>query len=181
MAIEQLVTKKMPSTSEIIEEIHLNFVRNYAIRKAILESEVLKDIEIFKIISNSCFNIALTEWCKLFGSERDQSHWKNCNERGFSHINDVLQKVNIPESEFESLKNDIKNFRDKYVSHADIKDIEELYVPYLSKVVEMVFFSYEIFSIRSFIYNKDLKLEFKQIYNDTQNIENQYIRQNTNK
>ena len=49
MAIERLVTKKMPSTPKIIEEIHLNFVRNYAIRKAILESKILKDIEIFKI------------------------------------------------------------------------------------------------------------------------------------
>ena len=171
LAIELLVTKKMPSTPEIIEEIHLNFVRNYAIRKAIRESEVLKDIEIFKIISNSCFNIALTEWCKLFGSERDQSHWKNCNERGFSHINDVLQKVNIPESEFESLKNDIKNFRDKYVSHADINEIEKLKVPYLSEGFEMVFISYEIFALKNRMYNKNLKLEFEQIYKDTQHFE----------
>ncbi len=171
MAIELLVTKKMPSTPEIIEEIHLNFVRNYAIRKAIRESEVLKDIEIFKIISNSCFNIALTEWCKLFGSERDQSHWKKCDVRGFRDINDVLKDVNILECEFELLKENIKKFRDKYVSHADINEIEKLKVPYLSEGFEMVFISYEIFALKNRMYNKNLKLEFEQIYKDTQHFE----------
>ena len=181
MAIEPLVTKKMPSTPEIIEEIHLNFVRNYAIRKAILESQVLKDIEIFKIISNSCFNIALTEWCKLFGSERDQSHWKKCDARGFSDINDVLKDVNIIECEFKLLKEDIKKFRDKYVSHADIDEIEKLKVPYLSEGVEMVFISYKIFSLKNRIYNKNLNLEFERIYKDTQSLEKKYINQKTNK
>jgi ABC-type ATPase involved in cell division len=69
------------------------------------------------------------------------------------------------------LKQTIKKFRDKYVSHADINKIEKLNVPYLSKGVEMVFISYEIFSIKNRIYNKNLKLEFEQIYKDIQNLE----------
>ena len=65
----------------------------------------------------------------------------------------------------------IKKFRDKYVSHADINEIEKLKVPYLSEGFEMVFISYEIFALKNRMYNKNLKLEFEQIYKDTQHFE----------
>lgn len=57
------------------------------------------------LFSNNCLMMAAVEWCKVFGSERNnKTHYTTCIEK-LEGIDETVEKI--------------KDFRDRYISHYD--------------------------------------------------------------
>ena len=73
------------------------------------------------VFSNNCLMMAAVEWCKVFGSERNnKTYYTNCIEE-LDEINDTA--------------NEMKEFRDKYIAHSDFYNKP---VPIMEKAVNVV-------------------------------------------
>ncbi|AMD92006.1 hypothetical protein AXF15_02005 [Desulfomicrobium orale DSM 12838] len=75
-------------------------------------------------VSNSLLNMCILEWCKLF-CEKDGKHfWKNGveDEREFKNGLFKLEVMQGGEAEFDKYKKEIREYRDKYVAHRDLKE-----------------------------------------------------------
>ena len=73
------------------------------------------------VFSNNCLMMAAVEWCKVFGSERNnKTYYTNCIEE--------LDGI-------ENIANDMKEFRDKYIAHSDFYNKP---VPIMEKAVNVV-------------------------------------------
>ncbi|MGF1903486.1 hypothetical protein [Aliivibrio sifiae] len=64
---------------------------------------------------------AVTSWCKLFGSDKDEGHWKKAipevNHEKFREF--LLTSTNLTLDEFSDYRQKMINFRNKWVVHHD--------------------------------------------------------------
>jgi len=145
----------------IIKFLHVNIVRNYATYTAIHNDfERLSQSNFWRITYNATLDIAVIDWCKLFGGYKETTHYRNCTERG---INDfaaqVLSVCKIIEPEYGSLHSSIIKYRDKAAVHIDLDDWR-LDIPYLKKAIDVTYASFDIFTQNCGLQDLDLRMEF---------------------
>ena len=150
----------------IINFIHIDCARNYAIYRAIdaqLESRDLNS-NFWRVARNSCRDMAIIQWCKLFGSWSETTHWKN-----HSFIKDfeieILKKTNISYDLWKKIHDCILEYRDKNVAHIDLDDWERN-IPFMSLAMEILYCSYDAFISPSYN-NLNLRDEFIRVFDDT--------------
>jgi hypothetical protein len=95
------------------------------------------------LISNNFFDIAVLEWCKVFGSKGEATHWS-------SHVKDpdafragLLARLSMSEADWVIYWEKIKSYRDQFVAHHDPKLANSAY-PDLTPALSACFFYYEI-------------------------------------
>jgi hypothetical protein len=152
----------------IAKYLHVSSVRNYAIRKAIEDNfEALKHSNFWCVVANSTLDIAVIDWCKLFGSYSESTHFKNCKERGITDFNkQVLATANIELTDYKLLHESFLTYRDKSVAHVDIDEWQVL-VPYLHNAVEITYISFDVFTANVGIKGLDIRQEFNAQYDAT--------------
>lgn len=126
-------------TKNIIIHLHANFIRNYAIRRAIEDnSATLVEKNLWRILSNSCLDIAVINWCNLFGAYSESTHWQSCKLRGIIDFeNQILNACGISKDDYKSLHHSIKNYRDRAVAHIDLDDWQ-VNVPFMHNAYKLV-------------------------------------------
>ena len=73
------------------------------------------------VLSNNCLMMAAVEWCKIFGSEHNNvTHYTKCIDK--------LEGI-------ETTVNEMKEFRDKYISHYDFYNKP---IPFMDKAVNVI-------------------------------------------
>lgn len=107
----------------IIDEILYSFALNREIRPS-ERDEIIYDPYLRRFwlsISNNAVLLAIINWCKLFGSERN-------NDMYFSHFVSKERVFNrIGETSFLQLSKKMRNIRDKFAAHEDRKsEIERI-------------------------------------------------------
>jgi hypothetical protein len=92
-------------------------VRNVAYYRSL---EPLKDdfnqnywIHIF----NNFFDIAVLEWCKVFGSRAEGTHWSNYVKDQEVFRKGLLGKIGMSEAAWQIYWESIKNYRDELLAH----------------------------------------------------------------
>ena len=68
------------------------------------------------LIFNNFLDIAVLEWCKVFGSNNDATHWSNKITKKDKFRAELLARLNYTESEWEAYWNNIKGYRDCVVA-----------------------------------------------------------------
>ncbi|EGR2813262.1 hypothetical protein DMW00_25330, partial [Vibrio parahaemolyticus] len=112
-----------------------HFARNAAYYRAGWDKGQLLVSSQFWVNTNSnCFDLAVMEWCKLFGSKRDKHHWSKVlsDEIGFEKELESL----IPTA-IEDPRLCMKAYRDKFVAHLDLENTIKL--PSLDVPLESTF------------------------------------------
>ena len=134
-----MVEDNRVETKNIIIHLHANFIRNYAIRKAIEDNSVaLVEKNLWSILSNSCLDIAVINWCNLFGAYSESTHWTKCTLRGITDFeNQILNVCAISKEDFESLHHSIKDYRDRAAAHIDLDDWQ-VNVPFMLNAYKIV-------------------------------------------
>jgi hypothetical protein len=94
-------------------------------------------------IFNNFLDIAVLEWCKVFGSKNDATHWSN-------HVDDVeifrsgmIAKLGVSEEEWSGYWESIKNYRDTVVAHHE-RSSKASYYPDMHHALTACFYYYEI-------------------------------------
>lgn len=155
-------------TIKIIKYLHANCVRNYATSKAIHDNFInLNHSNFWRIAHNSALDIAVIEWCKLFGAYKESTHFTNSKERGIQNLEkQILSVCKTTKADYDLLHTSLLKYRDKSVAHID-KNNWQVNVPYLSKAVEHTYISFDIFAANVDIKGCDIRQEFTKQYGET--------------
>ncbi|HOW28479.1 MAG TPA: hypothetical protein PK876_08260 [Elusimicrobiota bacterium] len=73
-------------------------------------------------ISDSFLKVAASEWCKVFGAESNNTHWKKLpvdESEKDSFRNKVLTITNLKQEDWQKYWEEMRNFRDKLVAHLE--------------------------------------------------------------
>ena len=71
---------------------------------------------------NLLADAAAVEWCKVFGSWDENTHWTQVvpKERHDEVRADLLKAIGLTQAEWEEYRNSIVNYRDQMVAHHDL-------------------------------------------------------------
>lgn len=89
-------------------------------------------------LSNTLFLQFIIDWCKIFANPAEKSYWlrlyTKTGSKGPAKVEKfkkkmkeyILQHTEIPQDEYATLIDRMKNARDKYAAHLDIGDIPQM-------------------------------------------------------
>jgi len=96
--------------------------RNIRLKRVLHAVEDDSRLNFWCLIKGNCMDVAVIEWCKLFGSHTEQIlHWKNIipNEYHDEFRRGLYSKLNINKEEYDEYWRILKEYRDKYTAHYD--------------------------------------------------------------
>jgi hypothetical protein len=153
----------------IINFLYVDCIRNYAIHKAIIDRHLETPFtnNFWRVTSNSTRDFAVIQWCKLFGSHSESTHWKNQ-----SYILDfpveVLNPLDLTKSDWEPLHDAVVEYRDRNAAHIDLSDWYRD-IPVMTTAINILYKSFELFSGSSHS-GSNLKGEFLKVYEETKQV-----------
>jgi hypothetical protein len=70
-------------------------------------------------VSSNFLDIAVLEWCKLLGDDRDKHFWRNVVADPTAFEAGLLFNLRMKESDFADFAKKMRRYRDKFVAHLD--------------------------------------------------------------
>jgi hypothetical protein len=70
-------------------------------------------------VSNNFLDVAVLEWCKLLGDDKDKHFWRNVVADPTAFEASLLVNLGMTESEFADFAKKMRRYRDKFVAHLD--------------------------------------------------------------
>ncbi len=123
-------------------ELIVDFLRSFTYYKTIHKSLQLKQLktdEQFWVHSlNSFLNSAIIQWCKIFGTDSNEVHWKKAITKDHNNFQEVirdmiLKNTNFSIDEWKNYQNKMRNFRNTYSAHRHLSNLPP--VPFLDKAL----------------------------------------------
>ena len=79
-------------------------------------------LNFFRLYDGCLMDVAVISWWKIFGNQRDASHWRNlfrseCHRR----IESKLHEVAGCERHYDFLRKEVRAYRNKYVAHHEFE------------------------------------------------------------
>lgn len=132
--------KVIEAQHELIVEFSRSFIYYRTIHKS-LSLKQLKTDEQFWIHSlNAFLNSAIIQWCKVFGTDSNEVHWKkaiNENYINFQKVikDEILKNTNFSFNEWKNYHKEMRNFRNSYSAHRHTSNLPP--VPFLVKAFKV--------------------------------------------
>ncbi len=83
-------------------------------------------LNFWRCMSNNAIDLAVLDWFHLFGSYRDNLHWKNIVEDEEAFKKGLLAELKISEAQWEIIHENVKNYRDKDVAHIEVRPVSHM-------------------------------------------------------
>lgn len=81
--------------------------------------------EILATIDGNFIDMAVLEWCKLFGDQKGKHYWsKVVGCQNFE--SDMLDHLNISADQFQSYITEMRRYRDQFLAHLDDEKIMQI-------------------------------------------------------
>lgn len=94
-------------------------IRSITLKRALTAVEPKPHLNFWRLIYGNQLDIAVIEWCKLFGSDGEATHWKRVvpivDHAQFR--TDLLASIGITENSWERYWKEIKTYRDNLAAH----------------------------------------------------------------
>ena len=71
------------------------------------------------LISSNFLDVAILEWCKVFGSKSDATHWTSNVPDDATFRTGLFEKLKVTEAEWSAYWECVKTYRDKVIAHYD--------------------------------------------------------------
>ncbi len=123
-------------------------MRNAACHRALAKYKDELNQNYWILIFNNFLHIAILEWCKVFGSHSQPTHWKKIVDDHSSFRQGLLETLEIRKSDWDAYWKDLKDYRDKFVAH-HLVDPNITHYPSLDIALESSF-HYYIYLINRF-------------------------------
>ncbi len=136
-------------------------VENIRLRRALRNVCYSPSLAFWRAIYNAVFDVVFLDWCKLFGSQDENLHWKNVVQDQAQFRKGLLDRLHVSQEEWELYRNEMMANRNKSIAHYDeVREddstfqtfdyaLESAYFYYESVVGELQKFDVEDFSPRS--------------------------------
>ena len=98
------------------------FAQSVKVRRMIAEIAVEPKQTFWIMTTNLLLNAAAIDWCKVFGSWSDDTHWTKAipKDRQDQVRSGLFDALAMDSEEWEKYRNDIVRFRDQAVAHHDL-------------------------------------------------------------
>ena len=144
--------QKELSIAEIHHAIRIlgTFIWNTHLKRALEEVDPDPKLNFWRIIYGTQLDMAVIEWCKLFGSDHEEHqpvHWKNTipeKERD-QFRNDLFKHLKLTPEKFREYWETVKNYRDNHAAHFNsewLKPENKPKYPTLDVALEASYFYY---------------------------------------
>ena len=105
-------------------QVLLTLLRCISMKRALNCTEEDK-LNLFRVYDGCLMDTIAVSWCKLFGSEREDLHWKNLYPNTATSVQQALSnELETASDGFDALSEKLRNYRDTYVAHHDLDTIK---------------------------------------------------------
>lgn len=140
-----------------------HMVRNVAYYQAGRPNGELVSQEDFWCNANSNFlDIAVLEWCKLFGEWNGKHHWRKVVPEPTEFPTALHEGIGITQAEFDAHKSEMKDYRDKFVAHLDSEC--RMQIPRLTIAVDSTIFLFTLLRTEFEEFLPDAPQNLRQFY-----------------
>lgn len=140
-----LQTEGFILNKEIVEiqlDLLWNFTRSLAYYRAIQQdlNNIESNKEFWEYTMNAYYLRAITDWCIVFGTDSNESHWKKLSqserEKLQSKVRPLIRAAaNFTQNEWDQYHEEVTGFRNGYASHRNVNFTSN--VPSLDKAYEI--------------------------------------------
>lgn len=113
-----------------------DFVRQLAYHRAMLPHVNNLRTNIWIYAFNNYIDVAVLDWCHLFGNWNDHLHWRNLINDADGFKKELLNTLNMTAREFDTYWESVKDYRDKDIAHIEVRPSTN--VPHMDKALEAV-------------------------------------------
>jgi len=141
---EEVVPDKSMSEATIKTQMGLlvETVRYIQMKNVLTEIDPEPKLNFWCLIHGGFMDLPCLDWCKIFGSNAEPTHWKGIVKDIDQFKKDLLKYLEITQKEWESYWFHIKDYRDKLVAHNEVKPSVEKY-PSLDIALRSSYFYYD--------------------------------------
>ncbi len=111
------MTRHKELTAHLFRLVHL--ARSAEMKYVLAEVDPKPHLNFWRLIHGNQLDIAVLEWCKVFGSDGEATHWKKivtpANHDQFR--GGLFEAVGVTADEWAAYWNEMKEYRDKLVAH----------------------------------------------------------------
>lgn len=103
-------------------QVIANITRCIAIKRALTNADPEPDLNFWRVQVGNLLDIAVLDWCKLFGSDdpkHQQLHWKNVFSDHTSFKAGLFGRLGLRQNTWDAYWNEMKVYRDQHVAHLD--------------------------------------------------------------
>jgi hypothetical protein len=133
----------MVTKTELINHANrlANVVRSAQLKRALTLVDPTPRLGFWSIIYGNLLDVAVLEWCKLFGADSEPTHWKRVVADHDAFRQDLLKSMGIDEGRWVDYWNEMKAYRDAQVAH-DFVDPDVTRYPSLDFALKSSYFYY---------------------------------------
>ena len=128
--------------SHIFRLVHL--ARSAHLKRVLTDINAKPTLNFWRLILGSHLDISVLEWCKVFGSNAEKTHWKNVVPTAEHNRfrNELLTTIQMTQEEWTSYWESMKKYRDRQVAHYEELPLGSAY-PVLDSALSSSYFYYK--------------------------------------
>lgn len=115
-------------------------IRNAANYRSLVKYKDDFDQSYWFQIFNNFFDVAILEWCKVFGTDSEPTHWKTIVNDHASFRKGLLNCIGLDESRWSKFWQEVKDYRNNNIAH--FKKTPGLQYPSLDVIINSTFYYY---------------------------------------
>ncbi len=120
----------------------LYVVRNAANYRSLMKHKDDFNQDYWILVFNNFYDTAILEWCKVFGTDNEPTHWKTLVDDHESFRKSLLDCIGIDEPDWKSYWQQVRDYRNNLITHHQ-KTPKVTQYPTLDIALEAAFFYYE--------------------------------------
>lgn len=108
-------------------EILVEVVRCIQLKRALSEVDPEPPLNFWRLNYGGLMDLAVINWCKIFGSNAEPTHWKGVVDDTQAFRTQLLNYLSIDFGIWEEYWNHMKKYRDEFVAHRLSNSIVDRY------------------------------------------------------
>lgn len=135
----------MARREELTDHLHrlVHLVRSGMMKRALTDVDADPHLNFWRLIHGNQLDIAVLEWCKVFGTDGEATHWKKlvpiADHDQFR--NDLLASAGVTKIAWAAYWNEMKLYRDNLAAHHNRENKVPDY-PHLKIALQSSYFYY---------------------------------------
>ncbi len=119
----------------------VNLTRSARLKRSLASVESDPTLNFWRLIYGNLLDVAVLEWCKIFGAHAEPTHWKNVVTDHDTFRNDLLASLKIDDARWNAYWEEMKTYRNKLIAH-HIEDGGPAYYPKLDLALKSSYYYY---------------------------------------
>lgn len=113
-------------------------VRSATLKRVLHKVDPEPDLNFWRVIYGNLLDFSVIEWCKTFGGDGEEGHWKDIVTDPDSFRSEMLEQLKIDHGQWEAYWLEMKHYRDTVAAHASYDP--DIPIPCLDIALESAFF-----------------------------------------